>query len=78
MFRFFHSLKNVFKSRTFPIFLLFLPLVLQWMAVGPIGLRGAAVQQVFALEISEFEQELALTPSRLRMGSTAMEIVPSS
>ena len=78
MFRFFHSLKNVFKSRTFPIFLLFLPLVLQWMAVGPVGLRGAAAQQVFAQEISEFEQELAPIPSRLRMGSTAMEIVPSS
>lgn len=56
----------------------FLPLVLQWMAVGPVGLRGAAAQQVFAQEISEFEQELAPIPSRLRMGSTAMEIVPSS
>ena len=56
----------------------FLPLVLQWMAVGPVGLRGAAAQQVFAREISEFEQELAPIPSRLRMGSTAMEIVPSS
>lgn len=48
------------------------------MAVGPVGLRGAAAQQVFAREISAFEQELALIPSRLRMGSTAMEIVPSS
>ena len=56
----------------------FLPLVLQWMAVGPVGLRGAAAQQVFAREISEFEQELAPIPSRLKMGSTAMEIVPSS
>lgn len=56
----------------------FLPLVLQWMAVGPVGLRGAAAQQVFAREISEFEQELAPIPSRLRMGSTAMEIVLSS
>ena len=48
------------------------------MVVGPVGLRGAAAQQVFAREISEFEQELAPIPSRLRMGSTAMEIVPSS
>ena len=56
----------------------FLPLVLQWMAVGPVGLRGVAAQQVFAREISAFEQELALIPSRLKMGSTAMEIVPSS
>lgn len=52
--------------------------MLQWMAVGPVGLRGVAAQQVFAREISEFEQELALIPSRLKMGSTAMEIVPSS
>ena len=65
-------------SQFFYFLKFFLPLVLQWMAVGPVGLRGAAAQQVFAREISEFEQELALIPSRLKMGSTAMEIVPSS
>ena len=65
-------------SQFFTFLKFFLPLVLQWMAVGPVGLRGAAAQQVFAREISAFEQELAPIPSRLKMGSTAMEIVPSS
>ena len=48
------------------------------MAVGPVGLRGAAVQPVFAREISAFEQELAPVPSRRKMESTVMGIVPSS
>ena len=48
------------------------------MAVGQVGQRGAAVQTVFAREISAFEQELAPIRYRVMMGSTVMEIMPSS
>ena len=48
------------------------------MAVGQVGQLGAAVQPVFAPEISAFEQELALIRSQLKTESIAKEIMPSS
>ena len=44
----------------------------KWTAGGPVGLVGVVVHQVFAREISVFEQELAPVPYQVKMESTVM------
>ena len=48
-------------------------LLQKWTVVGQAGQHGVAVRPVFAREISEFEQELALIRSQVQMESIAMK-----
>jgi len=47
----------------------------KWTVGGPVGPVGVVVHQVFAREISVFEQELAPTRYQVTMGSSATEKV---